>query len=180
MKTMNSRYQTCIPRIISHLKRERARIRRQFRDFETPPNPANPKDRKQIARDLCNALRGHIEMEREELYPTIQHILADPNTLHYNLAETTLLENLISIIDALDGTHPLFYAFVELLGEYSNRHFRDQDQTLLSEVGNALGKRSKALPTTPEIEYRHDNRAPARQRTPAGRRPRREPRVQMT
>lgn len=123
-----------ITETIELLHNERYSIRRLFRDFEIPSNPVNRKDKAAIVTAICRAMKQHLRIEAEILYPAARRILPGSRTLNYSIVETSALEYMVAVIESMSSQDELLSATVEVFGEYSVQHFRSQEENLLAEI----------------------------------------------
>lgn len=119
---------------IELLDNERYRIRRLFRDFEIPSNPVNRKDKMAIVTAICRAMKQHLRIEAEILYPAARRVVPSSRSLNYSVVETSILEYMVAVVESMSNQDPLFGATVEVLGEYCLQHFRSQEENLLAEI----------------------------------------------
>jgi hemerythrin superfamily protein len=113
--------------------------------------------RQQIARQICDDLRIHSQIEEELFYPAARGVLEEEDQELVDEAdvEHASIKGLVSRISEAQETGDHFTAFVTVLGEYVRHHVEEEENELfpklkrtdldLEALGGALARRKREL-----------------------------------
>lgn len=108
-------------------------------------------DRKSaLAKQICNELTVHAQIEEEIFYPAAREAIRDEDLIHEATVEHQSAKDLIEQIESGNPGEELFDAKVKVLGEYIKHHVREEQNELFPQVRKtkldlkALGERMMA------------------------------------
>lgn len=82
--------------------------------------------RAEIAREICNELTVHAQIEEEIFYPALRAAMKDVDLIEEAEVEHTTAKDLIAQISAADEVDDRFDAKVKVLGEYIDHHVKEE------------------------------------------------------
>ncbi|HEY5806632.1 MAG TPA: hemerythrin domain-containing protein [Povalibacter sp.] len=110
---------------IGLLKADHRQVEEWFEQFEKARSP----DRKQmLARNICQALRVHTEIEEEIFYPAFIAATEDKDLHHEAIVEHAGAKDLIAQIEAASPADDYFDAKVKVLSEMIKHHVKEEEQ----------------------------------------------------
>lgn len=126
-------------------------VKKLFKAYrELAQNQGSRSRRKALAEQICLALTLHTRLEEEIFYPPVRETLGDDDLLDEAEAGHAQAADLIAQILAMDPREALYDAKVTVLGEYIDRHVKEEREQLFSRVRRsgldlcALGQRLQA------------------------------------
>lgn len=137
---------------IALLKADHKEVSEMFEKFETARST-----KEKLARQICQALTVHAQIEEEIFYPAAREALADDgkDLLDEAQVEHNALKGLIANIEGTRAGDEMFEANITVLGEYTRHHVKEEEGELfpklrksemdLVEVGRQLAARKKEL-----------------------------------
>lgn len=129
---------------IKLLKTDHQQVKKWFDEFEKTDDDGK---KQKLARDICHALTIHAQIEEDIFYPAARDADVDEDLLDEANVEHASAKQLISQIEAMDTSDPLFDATVKVLGEYVKHHVAEEENELFPECREsnmdltALGKK---------------------------------------
>jgi hemerythrin superfamily protein len=129
---------------IKLLKSDHQQVKQWFDDFEKTDDDAK---KQKLARDICQALTVHAQIEEDIFYPAARDADVDDDLLDEANVEHASAKHLIAQIESMDTGDPLFDATVRVLGEYVKHHVAEEENELFPECREsnmdlaALGKK---------------------------------------
>jgi hemerythrin superfamily protein len=138
---------------IALLKADHHAVKAMFHEFSS----ADAEERHGIAGEICTALTIHAQIEEEILYPAARETLGTKAAalLDEALVEHGTAKDLIAKIETSAPEHPLYVAWVTVLGEYIQHHVAEEEGELfpklrisdmdLAAVGATLASRKAEL-----------------------------------
>jgi len=131
-----------------------------FQQFEK----ARSSDRKrELARNICDALRVHAQIEEEIFYPAFYEATGEKDLHHEAVIEHDGAKKLIAEIESTDPDNDYYDARVSVLSELIKHHVNEEEQRdgmfakargssmNLAELGEALRMRKSELESSPEL-----------------------------
>ena len=79
-----------------------------------------------LARQICNELTVHAQVEEEIFYPALRAVLKDTDLLAEAEVEHQSAKDLIAQIEGMDEADEMFDAKVTVLGEYIDHHVKEE------------------------------------------------------
>lgn len=128
---------------IALLKADHKEVDAMFKAFEKTDDDAEKQD---LARQICQALTVHAQIEEEIFYPAAYDAFDEEGD---DLVDEAQVEHasakaLIAEIEAMTVGEPLFDAKVKVLGEYIKHHVEEEEKEMFPECRDA-GMDLKAL-----------------------------------
>lgn len=80
----------------------------------------------ELARQICDELTVHAQIEEEIFYPALREALKDTDTLAEAEVEHQSAKDLIAQIEAMTEPDEMFDAKVKVLGEYIDHHVKEE------------------------------------------------------
>jgi hemerythrin superfamily protein len=134
------------------LKADHKEVSDRFEKFESARST-----KEKLARQICQALTVHAQIEEEIFYPAARAALGEEgkDMLDEAKVEHTSLKELIANIESSSPEDDLFDAHVTVLGEYTKHHVKEEEGQLfpklrksdmdLKGIGEQLAGRKKEL-----------------------------------
>jgi hemerythrin superfamily protein len=126
---------------IKLLKMDHKEVKGWFDQFEKTDDD---KKKEKLARDICQALEVHSKIEEDIFYPAARAADVDDDLLDEADVEHASAKQLVSQIQNMKPTDPLFDATVTVLGEYVKHHVQEEENELFPECRES-GMDLKAL-----------------------------------
>jgi hemerythrin-like domain-containing protein len=151
------------PDAIKLLKDDHAEVTALFAKYEKGRNRMSEDQKEQLARQICQMLKVHTQIEEEIFYPACREQVKSADDL---LAEATVehqgAKELISKIEGGEAGSEEFDAEVTVLGEYVKHHVKEEQNELFPKVkkskmdlkalGQQLAERKSSLMEGEESE----------------------------
>ncbi|MDQ8021398.1 MAG: hemerythrin domain-containing protein [Moraxellaceae bacterium] len=118
--------------------------------FEVYERLRSASRKRMITDRICMLLEVHMQIEEEIFYPMVRRMLQLDDLLEEAVADHVSARELIAQIREDDPEDPFFDARVIVLGEYMQRHVKEEHRELFPRVDSsridtvALGKRMQA------------------------------------
>lgn len=131
---------------ISLLSADHARVMQLFQRFEN----ARGAQKQRIARDICNELTVHAQLEEEIFYPAARDAIGADDLMDEAEVEHASAKELIAQIEAGSPGDALWEAKVSVLGEHVRHHVKEEQGKMFKKIRasqldlNALGDRIRA------------------------------------
>jgi hemerythrin superfamily protein len=126
-----------------------------FEQFERASSAARDDRRQEIAREICELLTAHAQIEEEIFYPAARAAVAEQDVLDDAEVEHAMLKELIEQVQATDVDEALFDAKLRVLAEYVRHHVGIEEDELfglieltdldLDRLGEELAARRREL-----------------------------------
>ena len=116
---------------IALLEADHQEVDEFFKQFE---NASTDAVKKQVARQICAALRVHAQIEEELFYPAARKATKDNDLLDEAIVEHAGAKILIAEIEAMQPGMPLYDAKVTVLGEQIRHHVKEEEGELFPKV----------------------------------------------
>ena len=139
---------------VALLKADHRQVESWFAQFSKSRSNAR---KRQLASQICAALRVHTEIEEEIFYPAFLAATADKDTHHEAVVEHAGAKELIAQIEAMSAGDEYFEAKVTVLSEMIKHHVKEEEQPGgmfaeakkskmdLEELGRELAERKSEL-----------------------------------
>src|SRR5579863_9620072 len=112
---------------ITLLKQDHREVEAFFEEYE---ELENNRQKAELARKICNALKVHTQIEEEIFYPAARKATGDEDLLDEALVEHAGAKHLISEIEAMKVGDALYDAKVRVLGEQIKHHVKEEEEEL--------------------------------------------------
>jgi hemerythrin superfamily protein len=104
-------------------------VKRMFKEYEELAGSrarGAPQKKMELARQICNELTVHAQIEEEIFYPALRDALKDTDLLAEAEVEHQSAKDLIAQIEAMAEPDEMFDAKVKVLGEYIDHHVKEE------------------------------------------------------
>ena len=104
-------------------------VKKMFKDYEELTNSrarSAGQKKMELARQICNALKVHAQIEEEIFYPALRAAIKDTDLLDEAEVEHASAKELIAQIEAGGAGDEKFDAKVKVLGEYIDHHVKEE------------------------------------------------------
>ena len=116
---------------ITLLKADHTAVQELFDKYEKTRSD----DRKTaLAKQICNELKVHTQIEEEIFYPAVREAIRDQDLLDEATVEHASAKELIAQIEGGKPGDDLFDAKVTVLGEYVKHHVKEEQNELFPKV----------------------------------------------
>lgn len=104
-------------------------VKKLFKEYEELAGSrarGAPQKKMELARQICDELTVHAQIEEEIFYPALREALKDTDTLAEAEVEHQSAKDLIAQIEAMPEPDEMFDAKVKVLGEYIDHHVKEE------------------------------------------------------
>lgn len=104
-------------------------VKKMFKEYEELAGSrarGAPQKKMELARQICNELTVHAQIEEEIFYPALRDALKDTDLLAEAEVEHQSAKDLIAQIEAMPEPDEMFDAKVKVLGEYIDHHVKEE------------------------------------------------------
>ncbi|HET6829474.1 MAG TPA: hemerythrin domain-containing protein [Ramlibacter sp.] len=104
-------------------------VKKMFKEYEELAGSrarGAPQKKMELARQICNELTVHAQIEEEIFYPALRDALKDTDLLAEAEVEHQSAKDLIAQIEAMGEPDEMFDAKVKVLGEYIDHHVKEE------------------------------------------------------
>lgn len=104
-------------------------VKKMFKEYEELAGSrarGAPQKKMELARQICNELTVHAQIEEEIFYPALRDALKDTDLLAEAEVEHQSAKDLIAQIEAMAEPDEMFDAKVKVLGEYIDHHVKEE------------------------------------------------------
>ena len=140
---------------IKLLTADHAKVKKMFKEFQKLSKKNDEAGKEELAVQICKELTIHAQLEEEIFYPAAREEIDDDDLMNEALVEHTAAKDLISQIQSMDVSDPMYDATVNVLGEYVNHHVEEEENEIfpkvqkakmdLEEIGSEIAERKEAL-----------------------------------
>ena len=140
---------------IKLLTADHAKVKKMFKEFQKLSKKNDEAGKEELAGQICKELTVHAQLEEEIFYPAAREEIDDDDLMNEALVEHTAAKDLISQIQSMNVSDPMYDATVNVLGEYVNHHIEEEENEIfpkvqkakmdLEEIGSKIAERKEAL-----------------------------------
>jgi hemerythrin superfamily protein len=140
---------------IKLLTADHAKVKKMFKEFEKLSKKDDEKGKEELAAQICEELTLHAQLEEEIFYPAAREAIEDDDMINEAMVEHNSAKDLISQIQSMQASDPMFDATVKVLGEYVNHHVEEEQNEIfpkvekakvdLEEIGAQIAQRKEEL-----------------------------------
>ena len=112
-------------------------VKKMFKEYEelTSARGRGVQQKKMdLARQICNELTVHAQIEEEIFYPALREALKDTDMLAEAEVEHQSAKDLIAQIEAMGEPDEMFDAKVKVLGEYIDHHVKEERSEIFTKA----------------------------------------------
>jgi hemerythrin superfamily protein len=110
---------------VALLKADHRQVEEWFEEFESARSAAK---KKQLATNICTALKVHTEIEEEIFYPAFLKATKDEDMHHEAVVEHDGAKKLIAEIESMGPEDDYYDAKVTVLSEMIKHHVKEEEQ----------------------------------------------------
>jgi hemerythrin-like domain-containing protein len=140
---------------IKLLTEDHNKVKKLFKEYEKLAKKDESEGKEELAQQICEELKIHAQLEEEIFYPAAREAIKDDRLINEATVEHGAVKDLISELQSMKPSDPMYDAVVTVLGEYVNHHIEEeQDQIFpkvqkskmdLEEIGSELAERKEEL-----------------------------------
>jgi hemerythrin-like domain-containing protein len=136
---------------IALLTADHKRVKKMFKTFDKLKEDGAAADKQALARQICDELTLHTQLEEQIFYPAARDALDADDLLDEAEVEHASAKDLIAQIQAGDSSDPKWAAKVTVLGEYIDHHVEEEQNEMFPKCRKArmdleaLGKEIASL-----------------------------------
>jgi hemerythrin superfamily protein len=97
----------------------------------------NGRRKGELAKEICQALTVHTEIEEEIFYPAARDATKDNDLIDEAVVEHATVKHMIAEIEKMKPGDELYDAKMRVLGEMVKRHIREEEEELFPELQSA-------------------------------------------
>ena len=113
------------------LEEDHTQVDGLFEKFEQLENAG---EKKELALEICLALRVHAQIEEEIFYPAVREAIENTDRIDEAIVEHAAAKQLIAEIEGMDASDELYDAKVTVLNEQVLHHIEEEEDELFPEV----------------------------------------------
>ena len=140
---------------IKLLMEDHAKVQKMFKEFAKLCKKNDDEGKEEVATQICKELTIHAQLEEEIFYPAAREAIDDDDLMNEAMVEHASAKDLITQIQSMNVSDPMYDALVTVLGEYVNHHIEEEQNELfpkvqksemdLEEIGAEIAERKEAL-----------------------------------
>jgi hemerythrin-like domain-containing protein len=131
------------------------KVKKLFKEFEKLCKKNDKDGKGEVAAQICKELSVHSQVEEEIFYPAAREAINDDELMNEAIVEHASAKDLISQIQSMNASDPMYDAVVTVLGEYVNHHIEEEQNEIfprvekskmnLEEIGTEIAERKEVL-----------------------------------
>jgi hypothetical protein len=140
---------------ITLLTEDHNKVKKMFKEFKKLAEKNDEEGKGELATQICKELTVHAQLEEEIFYPAARAAIDDDDLMNEAMVEHGSAKDLISQIQSMAVSDPMYGAVVTVLGEYINHHVEEEQNEMfpkvqksdmdLEELGLEIAERKEAL-----------------------------------
>lgn len=140
---------------IKLLTEDHDKVKKMFKEFEKLCQKNDDEGKEELAAEICKELTIHSQLEEEIFYPAAREAIDDDSLMNEAMVEHSSAKDLISQIQSMKASDPMYDAVVHVLGEYINHHVGEEEKEIfpkvkksemdIEEIGEEIAKRKEEL-----------------------------------
>ncbi|HVW63991.1 MAG TPA: hemerythrin domain-containing protein [Nitrosospira sp.] len=140
---------------IKLLTEDHNKVKKMFREFEKLCKKNEDEGKGELAAQICKELTLHSQLEEEIFYPAVREAINDDDLMNEAVVEHASAKDLITQIQSMRVSDPMYDAVVTVLGEYVNHHIEEEQNEIfpkaqksgmdLDEIGIEISERKEEL-----------------------------------
>ena len=115
-------------------------VKKMFKEYEELTNSRGRtagQKKMDLARQICNELTVHAQIEEEIFYPALRAAIKDTDLLAEAEVEHQTAKDLIAQIEGMGDADEMFDAKVKVLGEYVDHHIKEERNEIFPKARSA-------------------------------------------
>jgi hemerythrin superfamily protein len=125
------------PNVIDLLEADHKKVKKLFKDFEKLAKQGDDEGKIEVARQICDELTIHAQVEEEIFYPAAHEALKEHELVDEAIVEHATAKDLIAQIQSMDGSEELYDAKVKVLCEYIEHHVQEEEGEIFPKARKA-------------------------------------------
>ena len=140
---------------IKLLTEDHNKVKKMFKEFEKLSKKNDEAGKEELATQICKELSVHAQLEEEIFYPAVRKAIDEDDLMNEAMVEHASAKDLITQIQSMAASDPMYDAVVTVLGEYINHHVEEEQNEMfpkveksdidLDELGLEMAQRKEAL-----------------------------------
>jgi hemerythrin-like domain-containing protein len=140
---------------IKLLTEDHNKVKKMFKEFEKLCKKGEDEGKGELAARICKELTVHSQLEEEIFYPAVREAIDDDDLMNEAVVEHASAKDLITQIQSMKVSDPMYDAVVSVLGEYVNHHIEEEQNEMfpkaqkakmdLEEIGMEISQRKEEL-----------------------------------
>lgn len=140
---------------IKLLTEDHNKVKKMFKEFEKLCKKGEDQGKEELATQICKELTVHSQLEEEIFYPAVREAIKADDLMNEAVVEHASAKDLITQIQSMKVSDPMYDAVVTVLGEYVNHHIEEEQNEMfpkvqkskmdLEEIGTELSERKEEL-----------------------------------
>jgi hemerythrin-like domain-containing protein len=140
---------------IKLLTEDHNKVKKMFKEFEKLCKKGEDEGKEELAAQICKELTVHSQLEEEIFYPAVREAINDDDLMNEAVVEHASAKDLITQIQSMKVSDPMYDAVVSVLGEYVNHHIEEEQNEMfpkaqkskvnLEEIGIEISERKEEL-----------------------------------
>ena len=140
---------------ITLLTEDHNKVKKMFKEFKKLAEKNDEEGKEELATQICKELTVHAQLEEEIFYPAVRAAIDDDDLMNEAMVEHGSAKDLISQIQSMAVSDPMYDAVVTVLGEYINHHVEEEQNEMfpkvqksdmdLEQLGLEIAERKEAL-----------------------------------
>jgi len=129
---------------ITLLKADHDEVKRAFKEFEKMDHE-DTTAMEEIVIEVCEALKAHTTVEEEIFYPAVREAIEDDDLMNEAQVEHNSAKELITLLEGMDATDPMYPATFTVLCEYVLHHAKEEEDEMFPAARKAKDLDLEAL-----------------------------------
>ena len=129
---------------IALLKADHDKVKKAFKEFEKMDHEDSAA-LQQLVEEVCAELTAHTTVEEEIFYPAVREAIEDDDLMNEAQVEHNSAKELITLLEGMDSTDPMYPATFTVLCEYVLHHAKEEEDEMFPAARKAKDLDFEAL-----------------------------------
>jgi hemerythrin superfamily protein len=129
---------------IALLKADHDKVKKAFKEFEKMDHEDSAA-LQQLVEEVCAELTAHTTVEEEIFYPAVREAIEDDDLMNEAQVEHNSAKELITLLEGMDSTDPMYPATFTVLCEYVLHHAKEEEDEMFPAARKAKDLDLEAL-----------------------------------
>jgi hemerythrin superfamily protein len=129
---------------IALLKADHDKVKKAFKEFEKMDHEDSAA-LQQLVEEVCAELTAHTTVEEEIFYPAVREAIEDDDLMNEAQVEHNSAKELITLLEGMDATDPMYPATFKVLCEYVLHHAKEEEDEMFPSARKAKDLDLEAL-----------------------------------